>query len=44
MFWILNKSDGNNSLLDIANHSGLSFREIKNTADLLVKEKLLKEI
>ncbi len=41
--WILNLSDGTNSLLDISNKSNLEFDLIKNTADILTKNKLLKE-
>jgi aminopeptidase-like protein len=41
--WILNLSDGTNSLLDISNKSNLEFDLIKNTADVLTKNKLLKE-
>ena len=39
--WVLNLSDGNNSLLDIAERSGISFPRIKDAADLLFKEQLL---
>lgn len=41
MLWILNLSDGNYSLLDIAERSGISFEIIKATADLLVNAALL---
>lgn len=44
MLWILNYSDGKNSLLDIANRSKITFDQIKKTADLLLKQGLLKEI
>lgn len=44
IFWILNLSDGKNSLLDIAIRSGLAFNKIKSAADVLCKKKLLKEI
>lgn len=43
MFWVLNLSDGNHTLLDIAEKSGLEFGVIKNAADLLLKHDLLKE-
>jgi aminopeptidase-like protein len=41
--WILNMSDGNNSLLDIADRSGIEFRLIKKTADALAECDLLKQ-
>ena len=44
MLWVLNLSDGNYSLLDIAEKSGLAFGLIKNTAGLLVEHNLLKEL
>jgi len=43
IFWILNLSDGNNSLLDICNRSGLEFCLIKNLSDKLVSLNLLEE-
>jgi len=42
MLWVLNMSDGKNSLLDIAIKSNLSFKEIKIAADALLKNKLLR--
>jgi len=42
--WILNLSDGKNSLLDISNKSLIEFNLIKNTVDILIKHNLLKEI
>jgi aminopeptidase-like protein len=33
--WVLNLSDGENSLLDIAERSGISFRKISEAADVL---------
>lgn len=42
IFWVLNFSDTNNSLLDIAFRSGFSFRDIKCAADALLKKGLLK--
>jgi len=39
--WVLNLSDGNHSLLDIAERSGISFPMIKEAADLLYEKKLL---
>ncbi len=41
--WVLNLSDGQHSLLDIAERSGLVFDTIKRTADKLFQIKLLKE-
>ena len=41
--WILNMSDGLNSLLDIAIKSGIEFRLIKKSADALTECDLLKE-
>jgi aminopeptidase-like protein len=40
--WVLNMSDGNHDLLDIANRSGMSFKIIKKAADALVDCGLLK--
>ncbi|AAK80152.1 aminopeptidase-like protein [Clostridium acetobutylicum] len=42
MFWVLNMSDGKNSLLDIAYKSGMEFRRIKYAADALYRVELLK--
>lgn len=42
MLWVLNLSDGNYHLLDIAERSGLAFDVIKNTADVLIEHDLLK--
>ncbi len=44
IFWVLNLSDGKNSLLDISIRSKMSFELIKKTADALIKKKLLQEI
>jgi aminopeptidase-like protein len=44
MLWILNMSDGNVSLLDIADRSDLDFRIIKNAAAVLLEHNLLKEV
>jgi aminopeptidase-like protein len=43
MLWVLNLSDGNFSLLDIANRSGIRFEIIKKAADGLLEHNLLKE-
>jgi len=42
MLWVLNLSDGNHSLLDISDKSGLDFKLIKDIAELLLKHNLLK--
>ena len=42
MFWILNQSDGKNSLLDIAIKSNLDFYLIKQVTDELLENDLLK--
>ena len=44
VLWILNLSDGNSNLLDIAQRSGLPFSIIRSAADALVRCDLLKEI
>ncbi len=44
MLWILNFSDGTNSLLDISKKSGLPFEVIQSMAELLRNYDLLKEI
>ncbi|WP_455245221.1 winged helix-turn-helix domain-containing protein, partial [Petrachloros mirabilis] len=41
MLWVLNLSDGNHSLLDIAERSGLSFEGIRDAADRLKAAGLL---
>lgn len=43
LLWVLNFSDGNHSLLDIAEKSNLIFEVIKEAADVLSKQTLLKE-
>lgn len=43
MLWVLNLSDGNHGLLDIAERSGLRFGLIKHAADTLLKTGLLVE-
>jgi aminopeptidase-like protein len=42
ILWVLNFSDGNHSLLDIAEKSGYSFNSVKEAASLLVAHELLK--
>lgn len=41
MLWVLNMSDGSNSLLDISDRSGLPFHEIRQMADLLLAHGIL---
>jgi aminopeptidase-like protein len=43
MLWVLNMSDGDNSLSDITEKSDLEFDLIKETADTLVQFDLLRE-
>ena len=43
LLWILNLSDGNNSVLDIAERSGLSFGELRRATEILVEQGLLEE-
>ena len=43
ILWVLNLSDGNHSLLDIADKSSLPFTVIKQSADALLKHGLLQE-
>jgi aminopeptidase-like protein len=42
--WVMNMSDGNHSLLDISDRSGLDFHSIKNAANVLFEHKLLEEV
>lgn len=44
LLWVLNLSDGENSLLDISMRSGLNFRIIKEATDALKEANLLNEI
>ncbi len=44
LLWVLNMSDGKNSLLDISYRSGLSFEQIKDAADSLFAAGLLKKV
>ncbi len=41
ILWVLNLSDGNYTLLDIAKKSGIVFDEIKQAADVLLRYNLL---
>lgn len=43
MLWVLNLSDGSHSLLDISERSDLEFGLVKNAADKLLQQSLLKE-
>ncbi len=42
LLWVLNLADGQNSLLDIAERSGLPFRQIRRAADSLAATDLLR--
>jgi aminopeptidase-like protein len=42
MLWVLNFSDGNHSLLDIAEESGIEFGMIRDAAEALHEHGLLK--
>jgi aminopeptidase-like protein len=42
--WVLNFSDGEHSLLDIAERSGLSFPAIESAADVLFQSGLLEPL
>lgn len=44
MLWVLNLSDGEHSLLDIAERAGLEFGVIKSAAGALEQQGLLKEV
>ncbi|MCF7800163.1 DUF4910 domain-containing protein [Candidatus Babeliales bacterium] len=44
ILWVLNFSDGKNSLLDISFLSGFDFDLIKNAADILIASNLLGEV
>lgn len=44
ILWVLNLSDGNHSLLDIAERSGMEFGSIKQAADALVNVDLVERI
>jgi aminopeptidase-like protein len=43
MLWVLNQSDGLNSLLDICKKSNMSFDLIRNAAHALADKNLLRE-
>ncbi len=44
ILWVLNMTDGINSLLDISEHSKLSFQQILKAAQILLDKNLLEEI
>ena len=41
MLWVLNGADGDHTLLDIAERSGMKFENLQEAADLLVSHGLL---
>jgi aminopeptidase-like protein len=41
LLWVLNLSDGEHTLLDIAERAGMRFRSIRAAADLLIEHQLL---
>ena len=41
MLWALNLADGDHSLIDMAERSGISYGELRATADLLAEHGLL---
>ena len=43
LLWMLNLSDGNNSLLDIAERSGLPFGELRRATEILLEHGLLEQ-
>jgi aminopeptidase-like protein len=44
MFWVLSYSDGEHSLLDIAERANMSFEQVKKAADLLETHELLRAL
>lgn len=44
MLWILNMSDGDHSLFEICERSGMGFRKMRTAADLLLEHGLLSEV
>ena len=44
LLWVLNLSDGEHTLLDIADRSGLAFQSVKQAADALIKHDLLEAV
>ncbi|MGH3113847.1 MAG: DUF4910 domain-containing protein, partial [Gaiellaceae bacterium] len=43
ILWVLNQSDGSNTLLDIAERSGLAFSDVRSASDALLEAGLLAE-
>ena len=44
IFWILNLSDGNNSIQDISRRSGIPLSDLQSSIKILINSKLLKKI
>jgi aminopeptidase-like protein len=44
LLWVLNLSDGEHCLLDIAERSGMPFEAIQAAADALLEVELLREV
>ena len=44
LLWVLNLSDGKHSLLDIGERSGLAFKDVRKSADLLLEHGLLTDV
>jgi aminopeptidase-like protein len=44
MLWVLNLSDGSNTLLDIAESSGMRFDAVSSAAETLREHNLLKKV
>ena len=44
VFWILNLSDGTNSIKEITKKSGISMEKIKTGLEILISTKLIKKI
>src|SRR5581483_7466211 len=44
LLWVLNFSDGDHTLLDISDRSGISYRTILEAADALREAELLREV
>ena len=44
IFWILNLSDGNNTIQDISKRSGISLEDLQNGIKILINSKLIQKI
>ncbi len=44
IFWILNLSDGNNSIQDISERSGIPLKDLQSSIKILINSKLLQKI